>query len=235
MTGNEKIIWDFLKDNGLTDAGAAGLMGNLYAESTLKSVIYENSYKKSIGLTDQEYVDKVNDGTYTNFVNDKVGFGLAQWTFHTRKEALLNKCKGKIGDLNCQLEYLLDELKNDFKSVLNLIKTSNDVYECAVKVLTDFENPAVQSDTEKNKRYNYSLKYYNKFALGTEQKETKETNEINETNETNKTKEKTYTVVAGDTLSAIAKKFGTTVEILCQLNGIEDPDKINVGLVLILP
>ena len=77
MTGNEKIIWDFLKDNGLTDAGAAGLMGNLYAESTLKSVIYENSYKKSIGLTDQEYVDKVNDGTYTNFVNDKVGFGLA--------------------------------------------------------------------------------------------------------------------------------------------------------------
>ena len=47
-TGNEKIIWDFLKDNGLTDAGAAGLMGNLYAESTLKSVIYENSYKKAL-------------------------------------------------------------------------------------------------------------------------------------------------------------------------------------------
>ena len=48
MTGNEKIIWDFLKDNGLTDAGAAGLMGNLYAESKLKSVIYENSYKKAL-------------------------------------------------------------------------------------------------------------------------------------------------------------------------------------------
>ena len=76
--GNDKIIWDFLKDNGLTDAGAAGLMDNLYAESKLESVIYENKYKNSIGLTDQEYVDKVNDGTYTNFVKDKVGFGLAQ-------------------------------------------------------------------------------------------------------------------------------------------------------------
>jgi len=224
--GNDKIIWDFLKDNDLTDAGAAGLMGNLYAESKLESVIYEDKYKKSIGLTDQEYVDKVNDGTYTNFVKDKVGFGLAQWTFSTRKEALLNKCKGQIGDLYCQLEYLLEELKKDFKTILNLLKTSNDTYESTIQVLVNFENPADKSDTVKNKRYSYSLKYYNKFALGDEQKETKETNEP---------KEKTYTVVAGDTLSAIAKKFGTTVEILCQLNGINDPNKINVGLVLILP
>ncbi len=47
--------------------------------------------------------------------------------------------------------------------------------------------------------------------------------------------QKTYTVVAGDTLSEIAVRFGTTVAKLCELNGITNPDLIRVGQVLILP
>ncbi len=46
---------------------------------------------------------------------------------------------------------------------------------------------------------------------------------------------KTYTVVAGDTLSAIALRFGTTVKAICDLNGITNPDIINVGQVLLIP
>ena len=42
-TENEKLVWIFLKKEGLTDAGAAGLMGNLQAESKIESIIYENS------------------------------------------------------------------------------------------------------------------------------------------------------------------------------------------------
>ena len=45
----------------------------------------------------------------------------------------------------------------------------------------------------------------------------------------------TYIVQSGDTLSAIAARFGTTVTILKELNGIEDPSRIRVGLVLTLP
>ena len=33
---NEEKIWNFLKGAGLNDCGAAGLMGNLYAESGLR-------------------------------------------------------------------------------------------------------------------------------------------------------------------------------------------------------
>ena len=33
---SEARIWSFLKGKGLSDFGAAGLMGNLYAESGLK-------------------------------------------------------------------------------------------------------------------------------------------------------------------------------------------------------
>ena len=42
----------------------------------------------------------------------------------------------------------------------------------------------------------------------------------------------TYTVKKGDTLSVIAKKYGTTVSKIVSLNGIKNPDRIVVGQVL---
>ena len=44
--------------------------------------------------------------------------------------------------------------------------------------------------------------------------------------------ENTYTVQAGDTLSGIASKYGTTYQELAALNGISDPNIIHVGQVL---
>ena len=45
----------------------------------------------------------------------------------------------------------------------------------------------------------------------------------------------TYTVVAGDTLSRIALRYGTTVAALAQANGIANPNLIFVGQVLKIP
>jgi len=45
----------------------------------------------------------------------------------------------------------------------------------------------------------------------------------------------TYTVVSGDTLSGIAAKFGTTYQIIAQINGITNPNVISVGQVLTIP
>ncbi len=45
----------------------------------------------------------------------------------------------------------------------------------------------------------------------------------------------TYTVKAGDTLSAIAAKYNTTVDIMAAYNGIADKEKINAGQVLNIP
>jgi LysM repeat protein len=47
--------------------------------------------------------------------------------------------------------------------------------------------------------------------------------------------QQTYTVVQGDTLAAIAERFGTTVAALQAANGIEDPDEIIIGQVLLIP
>ena len=45
----------------------------------------------------------------------------------------------------------------------------------------------------------------------------------------------TATVAQGDTLAAIAQRFGTTVPALQAANGIDDPDEIVIGQVLVIP
>jgi lysozyme len=46
---------------------------------------------------------------------------------------------------------------------------------------------------------------------------------------------RSYTVVRGDNLYRIALRFGTTVQILTDLNNISDPNRIYVGQVLQIP
>jgi LysM repeat protein len=46
---------------------------------------------------------------------------------------------------------------------------------------------------------------------------------------------RTYVVVQGDTLGAIAARFGTTPNAIAAANGIKDPNQINPGQVLVIP
>ena len=161
------IIWQFLKSQQLTDAGVAGLMGNLYAESGLKPNNLQNSYEKTLGFTDVTYTEAVDKGTYNNFIHDKAGYGLAQWTWWSRKEALLNYAKQKkqsIGNLQMQLEFLMLELTNNYIDLLKILKTTKSVRTASNEVLLKFERPADQSLSVKNKRASYSQIYYDKFA-----------------------------------------------------------------------
>jgi LysM repeat protein len=42
-------------------------------------------------------------------------------------------------------------------------------------------------------------------------------------------------VAQGDTLALIAQRFGTSVQAIQSANGIEDPDEIVIGQVLVIP
>ncbi|MGN0172407.1 MAG: GH25 family lysozyme [Acutalibacteraceae bacterium] len=48
-------------------------------------------------------------------------------------------------------------------------------------------------------------------------------------------KEQRYTVQKGDTLSEIAERYQTNYKTLAAYNGIEDPDRIDVGQVIVIP
>lgn len=169
LTGknNEEKIWNFLKGEGLNSYGVAALMGNLYAESGLNPQNLQNSYEKNLGYTDAAYTAAVDSGAYSNFVHDSAGYGLAQWTFWSRKEALLAYVKAasaSIGDLEVQLGFLYKELNESYGSVLSVLKTAASIKEASDVVLTKYERPADQSATVKTKRASYGQVYYNKYA-----------------------------------------------------------------------
>lgn len=166
-----QIIWNFLKKEGFNDYGVAGLMGNLDAESGLRSNNLQDTYSREFGLSDTQYTQKVDNGTYTNFVKDEAGYGLAQWTYWSRKQNLLNyaKAKGKsIGDLEMQLEFLCKELKEQYtNSVYNVLKTATSLQQASDAVLMNFERP-LNAASQKSKRAEKGQVYYNQFAKGVE-------------------------------------------------------------------
>lgn len=176
---NDEKIWNYLKAQGLNDFGAAGLMGNLQAESGLKPTNLQNTYENApaktggVGYTDASYTAAVDSGTYTGFVTDRAGYGIAQWTYPARKQALLNFVKTmrcSIGDLEAQLGFLSTELAGSFPGVLAVLKSAASVQEASNKVLLDFERPA-SKDSEKTQRERAEAgqAFYNKFAAKKEE------------------------------------------------------------------
>ncbi len=166
-TTNEEKIWNYLLGIIKNPYGVAGLMGNLYAESALNPKNLQNSYEKSLGMNDDTYTTSVDNGSYSNFVRDSAGYGLAQWTFWSRKQNLLNYAtshKKSIGDLEMQLEFLVSELTSGYSAVLSTLKSAKTVLEASNSVLLKYERPADQSTSVQTKRASYGQKCYDKYA-----------------------------------------------------------------------
>lgn len=167
MSTNAQTIWNYFKSRGFSDCGIAGLMGNLYAESGLIPTNLQNSYEKKLGMTDSQYTSAVDSGKYKNFVKDSAGYGLAQWTFWSRKQNLLQFCQSRgksIGDLNTQLDFLYQELTTSYPSLVQTLKTTTSVTTASTAVLLQFERPADQGAAVQQKRAKYGQEYYNQFA-----------------------------------------------------------------------
>lgn len=166
MMAVDKVIWDFLKSKGLNDFAVAGIMGNLYAESGLIPNNLQDLYNASLGMSDEQYTAAVDSGAYTNFVYDQAGYGLAQWTYWSRKRNLLDYAKktGKsIGDLEMQLEYLWDELQ-DFSNVLIELRNAQSIRAASNVILNEFEIPYDRGPAVQNYRAEQGVRFYNMFA-----------------------------------------------------------------------
>lgn len=234
-SNNEQKIWNYLISKGFSEYGSAGLMGNLYAESGLSPTNLQNSYESKLGYTDASYTNAVDNGSYTNFVRDSAGYGLAQWTYWSRKQGLLDYAKsiGKsIGDLEMQLDYLYKEISG-YTSVFNVLKNASSVLEASNAVLFNYERPANQSASVQSKRASYGQGYYEKYATNHSIGQSSPTENSSASSESSD--DIIYTVVKGDTLSSIASRYNTTYQKLAEYNNIPNPSKISVGQQIIIP
>lgn len=181
---NKEIIWQFLKSAGLSNAGAAGLMGNLEAESDFNSKNLEDSFEEKLGFTDETYTAAVDGGEYDHFSNDGAGYGLAQWSYYTKKLALLSYSKiedESIGNLDLQLGFLKKDMEKYFSKLWNFLKTTDSIYEATVEVLIKYEAPADQSDSVKDQRYEFAKAIYNEFVKKEKIKENESEIQIEDT------------------------------------------------------
>ena len=197
---NEKLIWDKLKSVGFNECATAGIMGNLFAESGCRPDNLQNTFEKRLGMTDAEYTAAVDNGTYDNFVHDSAGYGLAQWTFWSRKQGLINYCKERgtsIGDLNMQLDFLCNELKG-YSGMMRVLEQAASVREASDAVLTQYERPADQSEAVKLKRATYGLMFYERYASATPTGPVTPTPEPTPTPALKSTEEMALEVIRGD-------------------------------------
>lgn len=165
---NAKKLWDLFKSKIGNEYGVAGLLGNLKGESNCMPNNLQNTYESKLGYTDKTYTEAVDNRTYKNFVNDKAGYGLVQWTFWSFKQELFDYAVSQnksICDLTMQAEFLCNQLKRDFKSsVWDVLVNAKSVREASDAVLLKFERPADQSESVRQKRAEYGTEYYNQFA-----------------------------------------------------------------------
>ena len=175
-------LWATLLNNGMSITGAAGMMGNIYAESNCcperVQGDYSSGYSNSKAYTEQ--VDKKIISEY-DFVHNGPGgggYGLCQWTYYTRKQNLYDntvKQNISIGNLDAQVKFLIAELKTtryntrdegvEGTTVWDVVKStaSNTVAQCSNAILLNFEKPA-NMESKKNQRANYSQEYFDKYA-----------------------------------------------------------------------
>lgn len=162
-------IWDKLRAAGLTEAGTAGMLGNLKAESALDPCNVQNTFERKLGYNDSGYTSAVDFGSYAHFVDDGAGYGLAQWTYPTRKAALLafaKEQKKSVGDLEMQVEFLLRELRTEYPALLRELCAATDVRAASDAVLTQFERPADMSESVKIKRAGFAQAFLREFSEG---------------------------------------------------------------------
>ena len=134
---NVQLIYKQLRDAGVSEAGALGLMGNWMAESGLEPNRVQGDFNTGRTLS-RAYTDDVMAGriSRSQFARDAKGYGLAQWTYYTRKEDLYDfwNSSGKaLDDVSMQVSFALQELSTqaEYSGLWSVLKTTEDIRSAA--------------------------------------------------------------------------------------------------------
>lgn len=175
----EKRAYKKFTSAGMTPAGACGLIGNLEAESDgfyanrVEYLCLQRLQEHGKVYTDESYTAAVDSGAISKeeFLNPlpgrQYGYGYAQWTSPGRKAGLYDLAKQRgvsIADEDMQLDYLLQELESNYKSVLAVLKSTESIREASDVVLKKFEQPANTSESVCAGRAARGQKFYDNYV-----------------------------------------------------------------------
>jgi len=146
---NEEKIWSWLKSEGFTDEGAAGIMGNFRQEAG------------------EDFATNAVENNGRGFTIDgKTGYGLAQWTSAERQRGLLEMAEsmGKdVSDLDVQLAYLKKEMQE--RGIWDKVRNAQDLREATRIFHDEYEG---SGDYERfgniEHRHNFANEYYGKYG-----------------------------------------------------------------------
>lgn len=191
-----KPIWTALSklfDNNFY--AVAGFMGNLQAESGLcpyrlqgdytygdnpdypypESLSYSHRLSQTLKGQAVQYPITANDFIYNGPGGG--GFGLAQWTYYTRKQRYVDFYKQgggsqafpclyneDIGSIQNAANFLCYELETFYSSFITELKNCSSLKEVSDKVLHQYENPADQSEEVEYERYLLGYDIYRYFT-----------------------------------------------------------------------
>lgn len=161
----QQQIWNYLLEITGNAYAAAGLMGNLYAESGLVPTNLQDACEASLGYEDGTYTEAVDSGTYSDFATDWAGYGLAQWTWQERKQNLLAFAQDagmSVGSLDLQLRFVAWELEE--RGLLSELQAVRSVREASDLVLFRYEAPLDTGAETQTVRCGLSMTFYNQFA-----------------------------------------------------------------------
>lgn len=150
---NYQLIYKLLRNAGITEAGALGILGNWQAESGCEPCRLQNDFS-SYRTASKDYTARVTSGAITRdqFARDQKGYGLAQWTYFNfstgqgRKLELYDfwKKSGKaLDDVSMQVAFALYELTTEgqYVKLLAMLKTTNDIFTATDQFCRIFEQP----------------------------------------------------------------------------------------------
>lgn len=139
---------------GMTMAGAAGVLANVAAESAFIPNNVQDTFNRSLGISDAEFVRRVDAGDTALFMTRDLGFGLVQWTAQDRKERFLahmRKLGVSIGDFRAQVDYMILDMRTFYdKRPWEECTTGNDPYQCGYKMCKHYE---ICADLENASKY----------------------------------------------------------------------------------
>lgn len=141
----QNMLCSSLLASGYSENATIGIMANVYHESGFIPTNLQNSYNNSLGYSDSEYTLAVDNGTYTNFVYDRAGYGLVQWTSSGRKERLYNYAQERnmsIGSFEMQFNFMLYELENYYANTYKYLNGNHSAVEIGAYWCDHFESPS---------------------------------------------------------------------------------------------